>query len=46
MKLEIELPFSEAQQPLEWIERLRAEIIRICEENDLDSVAFIQEPPQ
>lgn len=44
MKLEIELPFSEAEEPIEWIERLRAEIVRICNENDVDPAAFVQEP--
>lgn len=46
MRLEIELPFSEAAEPLQWIERLRAEIVRICDENELDPLSFVQESPQ
>lgn len=46
MKLTIELPASESQEPFQWIERLRAEIIRICEENDLDPQAYIAEQPE
>lgn len=46
MKLEIELTVSDAEEPIQWIERLRAEIIRICDENDLDPLSFIQESPE
>jgi hypothetical protein len=46
MKLEIELPVSEAEEPIQWIERLRAEIVRICDENELDPLAFVQESPE
>lgn len=44
MKLEIELPFSEADEPIQWIECLQAEIVRICNENDVDPAAFVKRP--
>jgi hypothetical protein len=43
MKLVIELPVSEAEEPIQWIERLQTEIERICEENDIDPLSFIRE---